>query len=286
MITAPIDHVVIAGERLDAQARDYERLGFRLTDRGEHRELGTDNRLIVLDDIYVELLGVPPDSPLRHGFGAGSGLVAAAWRSTDPVELQRHAQQADLPLANPVRFQREVTDQGSRIGTASFTVTMATGRATPGWQGAFFCQHHTPALVFRDEWRTHPNGVTGLKGFILLTDDPRRAAAEICTTFAGSPGRETQSSVELSCGRRTWLLATRDHLLNRFPGLDPASWRSPLAVGLSLFLDDPPALRHSLTALGVATYDSLDGGFAVAPAHAAGVLLELVPSPAQRRGRS
>ena len=57
------DHaVVMVRDRLDALAPHFERQGFRLSDKSVHN-LGSCNRLIVLEGAYVELLGWPPGAP-------------------------------------------------------------------------------------------------------------------------------------------------------------------------------------------------------------------------------
>lgn len=60
------DHaVVMVRDRLDALAPHFERQGFHLSDKAVHN-LGSCNRLIVLEGTYVELLGWPPGaSPAR-----------------------------------------------------------------------------------------------------------------------------------------------------------------------------------------------------------------------------
>ncbi|MFP3710839.1 VOC family protein, partial [Paraburkholderia sp. SIMBA_009] len=57
------DHaVVMVRDRLDALAPHFERQGFHLSDKAVHN-LGSCNRLIVLEGTYVELLGWPPGAP-------------------------------------------------------------------------------------------------------------------------------------------------------------------------------------------------------------------------------
>ena len=49
-------------DRLDALAPHFERQGFHLSDKAVHN-LGSCNRLIVLEGTYIELLGWPPGAP-------------------------------------------------------------------------------------------------------------------------------------------------------------------------------------------------------------------------------
>src|SRR5690606_32545769 len=69
------DHaVVMVRDRLDELAPHYERQGFLLSDKSVHN-LGSCNRLVVLDSTYIELLGWPPGAPPARKEIADSPLV-------------------------------------------------------------------------------------------------------------------------------------------------------------------------------------------------------------------
>ena len=79
------DHaVVMVRDRLDALAPHFERQGFHLSDKAVHN-LGSCNRLIVLEGTYVELLGWPPGAPPARKEIADSpfGLEALVFRTYD-----------------------------------------------------------------------------------------------------------------------------------------------------------------------------------------------------------
>ena len=60
-----VDHAIIAVADLDAAARDYEQLlGFAVSAGGAHPGAGTQNRLIVLDPAYIELIARLPGASL------------------------------------------------------------------------------------------------------------------------------------------------------------------------------------------------------------------------------
>ena len=75
------DHaVVMVRDRLDALAPHFERQGFHLSDKAVHN-LGSCNRLIVLEGTYIELLGWPPGAPAQE-IGSPFGLEALVFRTT------------------------------------------------------------------------------------------------------------------------------------------------------------------------------------------------------------
>ncbi len=55
---------------------------------------------------------------------------------------------------------------------ASFRVVRLGIAIVPNGR-VFFCHHFTPELVWRDEWRQHPNGVIDIVEFVIAAADPR-----------------------------------------------------------------------------------------------------------------
>lgn len=64
-MTLELDHIAIAGEDLGAAAAHVEEaLGVPLAPGGEHREMGTHNKLLSLGPgVYLEAIAVTPDAP-------------------------------------------------------------------------------------------------------------------------------------------------------------------------------------------------------------------------------
>lgn len=83
-----IDHVLIAVPDLDAAAEQYRKLGFHVTAGGTHPDRGTANRLVVLEDGYLELIAVHDRTAawpelVRHLDQNGPGLFTFAFGSSD-----------------------------------------------------------------------------------------------------------------------------------------------------------------------------------------------------------
>ncbi len=163
-----IDHIVIAVRDLDRAETQYRRLGFALTPRGHHLKLGSYNHCAMFGTDYLELLaqGTQSRPALERFLRKREGIAGIALRTADArqtfAELRKHG----VAIAEPVDFGRPVdTPQGKR--EASFTTTELDNDTTAGMR-VFFCQHKTPELVWLPEYLTQPNGITGLKGLIVV----------------------------------------------------------------------------------------------------------------------
>ncbi|MDR5836003.1 VOC family protein [Caballeronia sp. LZ034LL] len=163
-----LDHLVI-NTRFDTDAaRDqFAQLGFTLTPRGYHT-LGSINHLMVFDDSYLELIGLPADgSVIRQEIAdSAPGADGLVYRSDDPQRTFDTLAAAGLEATPPQFFSRPVEPHGE--------ARFATVRLKPGqFEGGrvYFCQHLTPEFVFRDEWRTHENGAYALAALHLIDAD-------------------------------------------------------------------------------------------------------------------
>lgn len=201
MAVRQIDHVVVAVDDLDRMAADLTGLGFLVTDRSDH-PFGTSNRLIVLEECYIELVAVTkPDRVPGEGFprfvadglAAGrTGPLLVALRTDTPARDVERLRAAGLSFSEPNRFGRwlDLPDGDRRF--AEFVT--AFGDLGSQELTAFFCQHLTPELVWRPEVMSHPNGASHLTSVTL--PDPGRACWE---RFASMVGAE--ASADFTLGR-------------------------------------------------------------------------------------
>jgi len=167
-MTLELDHLVV-NTRFDTDAAhaQFEQLGFTLTPRGYHT-LGSINHAIVLGDHYLELIGLPTDGSTVRKEIADSpcGADGLVYRTDDPQGTWERLRAAGFEAAPPQTFSRPVEPYGE----ARFaTVRLAPGQLDGG--RVYFCQHLTPELVFRDEWRTHANGAYALAALHLIGAD-------------------------------------------------------------------------------------------------------------------
>ncbi len=156
-----IDHVVHAVDDLDEAATAYEGLGFTVTPRADH-PFGTSNRLVVLQDTYIEIVSVTdPQRIPTAGFAAGvtsrlrergSGISHVVLSSSDPASDL--AELGPLATGEIFSFSRPAPQVDGTEVRASFECTFAKGTVD---LGMFLCRHMVPTAVWNERNQWHPN---------------------------------------------------------------------------------------------------------------------------------
>ncbi|QTF08939.1 VOC family protein [Brenneria izadpanahii] len=185
-----LDHLVLNAQfATDQAAAILRQLGFILTPRGYH-SMGSINHLVMFDGHYLEILGLPPGEPVRRQelLAGPAGLDGLVFASQDIAASAAAIRQAGF-TAQPVRsFSRPVDIEGQQRQARFSTVHLAAGTFSAG--RVYFCQHHTPELVWRDEWRRHPNGVTHIGQLTVVTRAPAPLARHYQALGTLEPGFE------------------------------------------------------------------------------------------------
>jgi len=175
-VTPKLDHVVIdTRDRLDEAVRTYRSLGFYLTERGRHT-LGSVNHLAIFQADYVELLGFGETGGAARAdilrFPAGlNGLV---FSTDDPELLHSDLRERGLAVEQPVAFSRPVALPDGTEDAKFCVVRLRPGAVSFG--RVYFCHQLTPKLVWRPEWRRHPNGALALAQVTIAVRDPASAS--------------------------------------------------------------------------------------------------------------
>jgi hypothetical protein len=181
-----IDHVVVnVGADIDAARDRYLELGFLLTPRGHH-SLGSSNHLAIFDDNYLELLGfeaenTPPRVALLR---TARGLSGVAFKTRDADESFGRLRAKGVPLEEntPQAFFRPVELPDGRSRDARFRTFRLDPAATPN-RRYFFCQHLDSDLVWRDEWRHHPNGAVSVERIVVEAANPAASIVFLARAF-------------------------------------------------------------------------------------------------------
>jgi len=182
-----LDHAVVdVREGVDQAASLFRSLGFAVTARGYHT-LGSVNHLVVFESNYLELLGWENDGgnarPELADYPVGlNGLV---FRADDADTVSASLTNAGLPAQPPNSFSRPVQlPNGAQMDARFRTVRFDAG--TFGAIRTYFCEHFTPELVWRKEWKQHANGALNIARVLVQAAHPHRLGTLFATMFGES----------------------------------------------------------------------------------------------------
>jgi hypothetical protein len=181
-MTFALDHAVInVLFDMDRAAAVMSQLGFTLTPRGFH-SLGSINHLMVFEDHYLELIGLPSGTDIlrKDVLESPRGLNGLVFKADDIDTCLGELRSDGVAMPEPQSFSRPVTIDGvdhlARFRTARTAPELfAAGRV-------YYCQHFTPELVWHRPWMSHANGCRGLSELVIVSsaieaDVPRYAKA-------------------------------------------------------------------------------------------------------------
>jgi catechol 2,3-dioxygenase-like lactoylglutathione lyase family enzyme len=180
-----IDHIVHAVRDLDAAAELYRRLGFQVGARNRHpRNWGTQNHIVQLPDVFVELLtvaeptGIVPHSPRAFSFGAfnrdfladkqGLAMLVLEGRGAPDADAFRAAGIGDFDTYD---FEREGKRPDGTPVKVAFSLAFAADPKAPD-VGFFTCQHRHPEHFWNPAFQVHPNTAAGVAGVVLVAENP------------------------------------------------------------------------------------------------------------------
>jgi hypothetical protein len=258
---ASLDHVVVnALFETDAAAACFAALGFALTPRGHH-SLGSLNHLMMFDDHYLELVGLPlgTDTLRREILDSPLGIDGLVFKTDDADATFARLTQGGIGAEAPRAFSRPVAIDGAEQLARFRTTRLAAGQLAAG--RVYFCEHLTPEWVFRPEWTVHPNGACGLAELLVVAADPGAEAAR----YAAVAGvADTQAGHVMSAALAGASLPGFQLAGFQLAFADPAAYRArygalldqadaaqrPSQFGaLVVRVADPGALRRRLEAL-------------------------------------
>ena len=187
-----IDHVIVATPTLGELEARCLQLGFAVVGGGTHPHLGTRNRLIVLDEGYIELLSIADESRvsphLAQRVAQGGGWVGFAVQS-DQIEAEVAAMRSrgvDAHGPQPGRLVGpDGRERGWRVATVATDDLWASAEPLP-----FLIQHNTTGqrhrdeLAGADELAPHANGAQSLRDVTIATDDLSRLRQRYATAYA------------------------------------------------------------------------------------------------------
>lgn len=229
-----LDHVVVnARDRMDDAEALYRRLGFQLTPRGYHT-LGSINHLAIFGTDYLELIGASPGSARSEVLEWPHGLNGLVFGTEDSASVHAALTEAGVESSAPREFSRPVELPGGDHRDAVFrTVGLPRRLASAG--RLYFCHHFTRGLVWRDEWRVHPNGVVGVAGAVIAARAPDVHAELFRRMFGAEAVGAIAGGFRLAVGLSSFDVVTPEALGGLYataaPGADGReSWMAALRL--------------------------------------------------------
>jgi len=210
-----LDHVVVnVRDRIEDGLETYRRLGFTMTPRGHHT-LGSMNHLAIFGTEYLELIAAPPgDTRRTEILAAPFGLNGLVFGTEDSAAVYAALHEAGVPVEPPLQFSRPVElKDGARDATFR-TVRLAPGTVRAG--RVYFCQHFTRELVWRDEWRHHPNGAIGVARAVIAARDPAALGALFARMFGADAVSSGIAGCSLAVGLSRFDIIPTPALLHEF----------------------------------------------------------------------
>ena len=246
----PLDHLVVNTRfETDAAARLFAGLGFTLTPQGRHA-FGSVNHLMVFQDDYLELIGLPTDGgTLRQEILDNPGGIDGLVYKPDSADAVHAAlTQAGASVAPLHAFSRPLELDGVWHEARFRTVRYTPGAFEAG--RVYYCQHLTPELVWRREWQQHANGVQGLAGLTLVSAQPQ-ADVQAYAQAAFGPAHLDERGFSIPSPGFAVDIVDPDSYAQRYGALScDALGRDSFFGAITLRAGNPQALRQHVAALG------------------------------------
>lgn len=273
-----IDHVIIGVRDLEAARQRYARLGFNSTPRGRHQGWGTANYCIMLENDYLELLGiVDPTQFTNHldrFLAEREGLLGLALGTRD-AEATRAAWADAGAQPQPVKALGRLLELDEGTTELRFQNVLLP-EASTGGLSLFACEHLTPELLRRPAWLLHPNGARAIRSCTVAAAEPAPVTAALRRLFGSAAITDTDNVVAAHTGHGVILVAPPEDALLIHPLVElPETMSEPRLVALTLEIADSERAVTFLTRQGVPFTRGPGGDIMIPPAEALGVALEL-----------
>lgn len=172
MDVTEFDHLVLMLRcRLTELSPPFEQDGYKLTDLSVHN-LGSMNRLITLDNTFIELLGWPAGKPPQRKEIADSpmGLEALVFRTYGAQQTYEKLKSDGFDV-NPVQRLERPLDVGGKVCMVRFDTVRFATQPVAGFR-VYFCQSLTPEYIWTEDAPAHRNGVASLDSIVIKSDRP------------------------------------------------------------------------------------------------------------------
>ena len=273
-----IDHTLVGVRDLEAARALWSRLGFTVTPRGRHIGWGTGNYCVMLEEGYVELLGIVDPAQFSNNLDKllekREGLLGLAFATPDANASRDALEAAGLKPDGPKQLKRDL-ELATGTVTPEFRLVFLPPDSTPE-VSAFVVHHLTPELVRRPDWLQHANGAQRLLSATVVCADPVSAAMGYLPMFGPERIKVTDHMTSVSCGSGALRFMKPDNLLRVYPGMVLLPMPAlPFMASMKLLVADKARCVTHLKEAGI-SFHAIQRGCLVQPADANGVILEFV----------
>lgn len=278
-----LDHFAIAVRDADAAGDRYERLGFQVLPLMRHIEIGSCNRVIQLQQTYLEFVGdLEWSSPgLRERmlprFECGEGLAIVSLTASDLKQ--------DFERLRAMGFELEPISNARRV------VVMPDGRTEETdshcvyvWRKGrlyttlFFSEHRKPHTIWVPPYQNHPNTAERVTALIYVSQNPSDETEYVSSLLGTGPSLSRPDRVTFMTPRGERIEFLSPDLLGACYGEALPPWCPALSaygVALEVAVSDLGQCRKVLDGSGVG-FDVRRDRVRVAARDASGVVLDFL----------
>lgn len=273
-----IDHTLLGVRDLEAARRSWQRLGFSVTPRGRHIGWGTGNYCVMLEEGYVELLGIIDPAQFTNNLDklleTREGLLGLAFATNDANACRDALAAAGLSPDGPKQLKRDLELPTGTV-TPEFRLVFLPPAATPA-VSCFIVHHLSPELIRRPDWLAHANGALRLISVTVACAQPVDAAMAYLPIFGPEHIKVADGFTSVACGNGALRFVTAEALQEFYPAALPEPLPDlPFVVAMKMLVADKARCLAHLAAQGVA-YQETKQGCLVPAAEANGAVLEFV----------
>jgi hypothetical protein len=231
---------------MNAAQAIFEQLGFTLTPRGRH-SLGSINHLMVFEDDYLELIGLPSDGGTlrKEVLESPVGIDGLVFQTADAAQTHQLLQANGLAVQPVQAFSRPVELDGVVAEARFETVRFEPGQFNAG--RLYYCKHFTPELVWRKEWQAHSNRVNKLAGLVIVCEAPKQEATRYVAAAGGVAALGGNGEYRVSGAHYALVFVTPAQYAECFAGLTCVGGKRPSFFGaIALQTSSLKPLRQAL----------------------------------------
>jgi catechol 2,3-dioxygenase-like lactoylglutathione lyase family enzyme len=259
-----LDHIVHAVRDLDAAAELYRRLGFTVGARNRHPPTwGTQNHIVQLPGIFVELLGVAdatgiaPHAARSFSFGAhnrdflargeGLSMMALEGRGAEDAQAFRAAGIGDFQVYD---FEREAKRPDGAPTKVALSLAFASHDQAPD-VGFFTSQHHYPENFWNPAFQVHGNTAKAIAAVIMVAEEPADHQAFLSAFVGEDAVQATSTGITVPTPRGVIQVMTPAAFRAHFAVAPPDLARGPRLAALRFAVRDFTATMSALKAGGI-----------------------------------